>query len=312
MRMNSSKSSLFASAALAALIALAVLPASAQQAAAPAVTIDNDDIGGVVTGPNGPEAGVWVIAETRDLPVRYIKMRRDRRPGPLCRARPAEGELRYLGARLWSGRFSPKVKSEPGKQLNLTAVPAPDEKAAAQYYPAIYWYAMLKIPTADQFGPEQRARHPRKDQAVRLAQRHEEQRLRRLPSARPAVDPHDPEIPHGSRQDARGSLGAPHPVGPVGRADDQSGGRRYRWRAVQVLRRVDRAGRKGRIAVCQADAAAGRRAQHRRHAARLAQPETIPARPDRQRPALSDRQCLRSGLRPVRTCLQRHADPRSW
>ena len=24
-------------------------------------------------GPNGPEAGVWVIAETRDLPVRYIK-----------------------------------------------------------------------------------------------------------------------------------------------------------------------------------------------------------------------------------------------
>ena len=45
------------------------------------------------------------------------------------------------------------MKSEPGKQLNLTAVPAPDEKAAAQYYPAIYWYSMLKIPPADQFGP---------------------------------------------------------------------------------------------------------------------------------------------------------------
>ena len=38
-----------------------------------AVAIDSDDIGGVVTGPNGPEAGVWVIAETRDLQVRYIK-----------------------------------------------------------------------------------------------------------------------------------------------------------------------------------------------------------------------------------------------
>ena len=37
------------------------------------VAIDNDDIGGVVNGPKGPEAGVWVIAETRDLPVRYIK-----------------------------------------------------------------------------------------------------------------------------------------------------------------------------------------------------------------------------------------------
>ena len=47
-------------------------PSSAQQPASD-VAIDNDDIGGVVTGPNGPEAGVWVIAETRDLPVRYIK-----------------------------------------------------------------------------------------------------------------------------------------------------------------------------------------------------------------------------------------------
>ena len=34
---------------------------------APAVAVDADDIGGVVTGPKGPEAGVWVIAETRDL-----------------------------------------------------------------------------------------------------------------------------------------------------------------------------------------------------------------------------------------------------
>ena len=44
----------------------------APRSAAPA--IDADDIGGVVTGPNGPEAGVWVIAETHDLPVRYIKI----------------------------------------------------------------------------------------------------------------------------------------------------------------------------------------------------------------------------------------------
>ena len=47
---------------------------AAQQGATPAVAIDNDDIGGVVTGPNGPEAGVWVIAETTDLPTRYAKM----------------------------------------------------------------------------------------------------------------------------------------------------------------------------------------------------------------------------------------------
>jgi hypothetical protein len=49
------------------------LPAYAQQAKAPAkqsIKLDKDDIGGTVTGPNGPEAGVWVVAETRDQPVR--------------------------------------------------------------------------------------------------------------------------------------------------------------------------------------------------------------------------------------------------
>jgi hypothetical protein len=52
-----------------------IFATTASQAQQPAndVAIDNDDIGGVVNGPKGPEAGVWVIAETRDLPVRYIK-----------------------------------------------------------------------------------------------------------------------------------------------------------------------------------------------------------------------------------------------
>ena len=38
------------------------------------VNIGNKDIGGTVTGPNGPEAGVWVIAETYDLPTRFAKI----------------------------------------------------------------------------------------------------------------------------------------------------------------------------------------------------------------------------------------------
>ena len=46
--------------------------------------------------------------------------------------------------------------------LNLTAVPAPDDTAAAQYYPAIYWYAMLKIAERQiSPAPAQRQRHPR-------------------------------------------------------------------------------------------------------------------------------------------------------
>ncbi len=39
----------------------------------PPVTIDADDIGGVVSSSTGPEAGVWVIAETTELPTHYIK-----------------------------------------------------------------------------------------------------------------------------------------------------------------------------------------------------------------------------------------------
>ena len=59
-------------------IALLLVPASvglnAQSTTGAAVRIDNDDIGGVVTGANGPEAGVWVIAETTDLPTKFAKI----------------------------------------------------------------------------------------------------------------------------------------------------------------------------------------------------------------------------------------------
>jgi hypothetical protein len=63
--------------AVAAVVAAANLglipaPASAQQQAA--VAIDKDDIGGVVRGAAGPEAGVWVIAETTELPTKFAKI----------------------------------------------------------------------------------------------------------------------------------------------------------------------------------------------------------------------------------------------
>jgi hypothetical protein len=125
------------SAAFAALVAVTPVPAAAQQPGATQVAIDTDDIGGVVTGPAGPEAGVWVIAETHDLGVRYIKIVVTDDQG-----RYVVPDLPKANYDVWVRGYglvdSPKVKSEPGKQLNLTAVPAPDEKAAAQYYPAIY------------------------------------------------------------------------------------------------------------------------------------------------------------------------------
>src|SRR4029450_5226476 len=108
------------------------------------VAIDNDDIGGGVTGAKGPEAGVWVIAETRDTPTRLIK------------SVVTDDQGRYLVPDLPAGNCdvwvrgyglvdSPKVKAAPGKSLNLKAVAAPNAKAAAAYYPAQYWFSLLEV-----------------------------------------------------------------------------------------------------------------------------------------------------------------------
>src|SRR6202045_582812 len=147
-----SKSKLYlGAAAIAAALAGSAGGLAAQQA--PAVAIDNDDIGGVVTGANGPEAGVWVIAETTDLPTRYAKMVVTDDQG-----RYVVPDLPKANYSIWVRGYglvdSPKVQSDPGKIVNLKSVPAPNAAAAAQYYPAIYWYSMLKMPDASQFGPK--------------------------------------------------------------------------------------------------------------------------------------------------------------
>ncbi|HKN31818.1 MAG TPA: carboxypeptidase-like regulatory domain-containing protein [Terriglobales bacterium] len=123
---------------------------TAQQNNGGAVRIDADDIGGVVTGANGPEAGVWVIAETTELPTKFTKIVVTDDQG-----RYVMPDLPKASYSVWVRGYglvdSPKVKAVPGKILNLKAVPAPSEAAAAEYYPAIYWYSMLKIPDKSEF-----------------------------------------------------------------------------------------------------------------------------------------------------------------
>src|ERR1700719_758827 len=125
-----------AASGLAALFAVPI-PGVAQAPAPAAVAIDNDDIGGLVRGPGGPEAGFWVIAETRDLPTRFTRSVVTDDQG-----RYVLPDLPKAKYQIWVRGYglvdSPKVESEPGKQLNLTAVMAPSAAAAAQYYPAIY------------------------------------------------------------------------------------------------------------------------------------------------------------------------------
>ena len=130
--------------ALAAALALAGA-ASAQ------VDVGNTDIGGMVAGPKGPEAGVWVIAETTDLPTKFARI-----VVTDDRGRYLIPDLPKANYSVWVRGYglvdSPRMRAVPGRTLNHTAVPAPDERAAAHYYPAIYWYSMMKIPEADQFG----------------------------------------------------------------------------------------------------------------------------------------------------------------
>src|SRR5919204_1997966 len=122
---------------------------SAQQNPDEAVRIDDGDIGGVVASAHGPEAGVWVIAETTDLPTTFAKIVVTDEQGRYVM--PGLPKANYsVWVRGYGLVDSPKVQTAPGKILNLHAVPAPNEAAAAQYYPAIYWYAMLTIPDASQ------------------------------------------------------------------------------------------------------------------------------------------------------------------
>jgi hypothetical protein len=109
-----------------------------------------NDISGVVTGRNGPEAGVWVIAETSELPTKYVKI-----VVTDDRGRYVIPELPKATYSVWVRGYglvdSPKSRAAPGRTLNLRAVAAPDARAAAEYYPAGYWYSLMRIPDKSEF-----------------------------------------------------------------------------------------------------------------------------------------------------------------
>ena len=110
-----------------------------------AVAIDADDIGGVVTGAIGPEAGVWVIAETTDLPTKFARIVVTDDQG-----RYVLPDMPAATYNVWVRGYglvdSPRVLGVPGEPLDLTAVVAPTPQAAAQYYPPNYWLSIMQLP----------------------------------------------------------------------------------------------------------------------------------------------------------------------
>ena len=115
-----------------------------------AARIDAADIAGVVTGPTGPEAGVWVIAETHNLPTKFVRIV------------VTDDQGRYLIPDLPKATYSvwvrgyglvdsPPLSAKPGTTVNLTAVTAPTPRAAAEYYPAGYWFSLMHVPAESEF-----------------------------------------------------------------------------------------------------------------------------------------------------------------
>ena len=131
-------------------VAIVMVSCGGTEQPADGVKVDPDDIGGVVSSTTGPEAGVWVIAETNDLPSKFVKIV------------VTDDQGRYLLPDLPNAEYgvwvrgyglvdSPKVKAIPGAALNLTAVVAPSPRAAAEYYPANYWYSLIEVPAGSEF-----------------------------------------------------------------------------------------------------------------------------------------------------------------
>ncbi len=148
--MTTTRSSYLAVAGVSLLLAACQVSPGASQSAASGPPVGASDLGGTVTSANGPEAGVWVIAETADLPTKYAKI-----VVTDDRGRYLIPELPKANYSVWVRGYglvdSPKVQAAPGTILDLRAVVAPNAAAAAEYYPPIYWYAMLKVPEKNEF-----------------------------------------------------------------------------------------------------------------------------------------------------------------
>jgi len=148
--MTTIRSLYLAVAGVSLLLAACQVPPGGSQSAGSDPRVGGSDLGGVVTSTNGPEAGVWVIAETSELPTKLTKIV------------VTDDRGRYLIPELPKARYSvwvrgyglvdsPKTRAEPGRVLDLNAVIAPSAAAAAQYYPPFYWYSMLKVPAKGEF-----------------------------------------------------------------------------------------------------------------------------------------------------------------
>jgi len=151
VRMKLLRRALFAG-TLAGGLAVVLVTGSAQQSERP-----DGYIGGVVTSASGPEAGVWVIAETEELETKFAKIVVTDDEGRFML--PELPDATYdVWVRGYGLVDSDKVQLSPDlDDAELEAVIAPSPQAAAQYYPGNYWYSLIEPPAKSEFpgtGPD--------------------------------------------------------------------------------------------------------------------------------------------------------------
>ena len=116
----------------------------------PTLAADTDDISGRVVSSRGPEAGVWVIAETQDLPTEFSRIVVTGDDG-----RFVVPDLPKASYRVWVRgyglRDSDTVAATPGQDIALTVPVAASAAEAAEIYPANYWFSLFHPPGSAAF-----------------------------------------------------------------------------------------------------------------------------------------------------------------
>ena len=136
-----------------------------KEALRPASRVGATDLGGVVD--RAERAGSRRLGDRGDdRPADQVREDRgDRRSRPLRDSRAAEGELQACGCAATGSSIRPRSRPRARKHPQPEGGAAPNAAAAAEYYPAIYWYSMLKIPEKSEF-PGTGARRQRHGRAL--------------------------------------------------------------------------------------------------------------------------------------------------
>jgi len=136
---------------LLALVCAISRPVAAGQQAVAGLQVEKNSVGGVVVNANGakPEAGVWVIAETKSLPVPFRKIVVTDDQGRFLVPALPDGAYK-LWVRGYGLKDSERVDAALGGQVKLQVASAATPQEAAKIYPASYWTSIIHPPAKDQ------------------------------------------------------------------------------------------------------------------------------------------------------------------